>query len=90
MHLASERGLADNSLLGYRRDLENVEAFLNEREKTLTTASADDLRQYLQNQTRKGKSTKTVARRYAALRVFLKFLKVRGIMLLRFAADRAA
>jgi len=78
MHLASERGLADNSLLGYRRDLENVEAFLNERDKTLTSASADDLRQYLQFQTRKGKSTKTVARRYAALRVFLKFLEGEG------------
>src|SRR3954471_19862325 len=71
MHLASERGLADNSILGYRRDLENVEAFLKERGKTLTSASADDLRKYLQGQTRKGRSTKTVARLYAALRVFL-------------------
>jgi integrase/recombinase XerD len=78
MHLASERGLADNSLLGYRRDLENVEAFLKERGKTLTSASADDLRQYLQQQTRIGKTTKTVARRYAALRVFLKFLEGEG------------
>lgn len=78
MHLASERGLADNSLLGYRRDLENVEAFLQDRDKTLTTASADDLRQYLQDQTRRGRSTKTVARRYAALRVFLKFLLAEG------------
>lgn len=78
MHLASERGLADNSILGYRRDLENVEAFLVERDKTLTSASADDLRQYLQQQTRIGKTTKTVARRYAALRVFLKFLEGEG------------
>ena len=78
MHLASERGLADNSILGYRRDLENVEAFLKERGRTLTSASADDLRQYLQSQTRKGRSTKTVARRYAALRVFLKFLEGEG------------
>ena len=78
MHLASERGLADNSLHGYRRDLENVEAFLRERGKTLTTADADDLRAYLQNQTRIGRSTKTVARRYAALRVFLKFLLAEG------------
>jgi integrase/recombinase XerD len=78
MHLASERGLADNSLLGYRRDLESVERFLKERGKTLTSASADDLRQYLQQQTRVGKTTKTVARRYAALRVFLKFLEGEG------------
>jgi integrase/recombinase XerD len=78
MHLASERGLADNSLHAYRRDLENVEAFLRERDKTLTTAGADDLRAYLQGQTRRGRSTKTVARRYAALRVFLKFLEGEG------------
>ena len=70
--------MADNSLLAYRRDLENVETFLGERGKTLTTASADDLRQYLQGQTRIGRSTKTVARRYAALRVFLKFLAGEG------------
>jgi integrase/recombinase XerD len=78
MHLASERGLADNSLHGYRRDLENVESFLGDRGRTLTTATADDLRAYLQNQTRLGRSTKTVARRYAALRVFLKFLMAEG------------
>jgi integrase/recombinase XerD len=78
MHLASERGLAENSLLGYRRDLENVEAFLAPRGRTLTTTSGDDLRAYLQEQSRAGRSTKTVARRYAALRVFLKFLLAEG------------
>jgi integrase/recombinase XerD len=78
MHLASERGLAENSLLAYRRDLENVADFLAERGRTLTTAGPDDLREYLQDQSRVGRSTKTVARRYAALRVFLKFLLAEG------------
>jgi len=78
MHLASERGLAENSLHAYRRDLESVEGFLRPRGRTLTTAVADDLRAYLQGQTRDGRSTKTVARRYAALRVFLKFLLAEG------------
>src|SRR5436190_3863075 len=67
MHLASERGLAENSLHAYRRDLESVERFLADRNKTLGSAQADDLRAYLQNQSRQGRSTKTVARRYAAL-----------------------
>ena len=78
MHLASERGLADNSLHAYRRDLENTEVFLRGRGKTLIDAGAEDLRAYLQGQTRQGRSTKTVARRYAALRVFLKFLEAEG------------
>jgi integrase/recombinase XerD len=78
MHLASERGLAENSLHAYRRDLENVEEFLKARSTTLTKAKPEDLRAYLQGQTRQGRSTKTVARRYAALRVFLKFLLAEG------------
>jgi len=36
-------------------------------------ASADDYRGYLQDQSRKKQSTKTVARRLAAIRVFLRF-----------------
>lgn len=42
--------------------------------KTLLTADAEDFRQYLQDQSRRGKATKTVARRLAAIRVFLRFL----------------
>ena len=79
MHLASERGLADNSLHAYRRDLEDVERFLSDRGSTLARATPEDLRAYLQSQTREGKSTRTVARRYAALRVFLKFLVAEGV-----------
>jgi integrase/recombinase XerD len=79
MHLASERGLAENSLLAYRRDLESVEDFLQgHRGTTIAGASGLDLRLYLQDQSRAGRSTRTVARRYAALRVFLKFLETQG------------
>jgi integrase/recombinase XerD len=78
LHLASERGLADNSLHAYRRDLEDVEKYLSESAKSLPTATATDLRHYLQNQTRKGQSTRTVARRLAALRLFLRFLDSEG------------
>ncbi len=73
LYLASERGLADNSLHAYRRDLECVESFLTGREKTLSNASADDLRAYLQDQTRRGQSNRTVARRLAAIRSLLRW-----------------
>src|SRR5207302_6869285 len=33
LYLASERGLADNSLHAYRRDLEDIEDFLSKRQK---------------------------------------------------------
>ena len=78
LHLASERGLADNSLHAYRRDWEDIERFLGERKKTPMSASADDFRAYLQHQTRIGQSTRTVARRLAAIRVFLRFLPTLG------------
>jgi integrase/recombinase XerD len=74
VHLASERGLADNSLHAYRRDLEDMEDYFIEKGKSLVSADGDDFRIYLQDQTRKGQSTKTVARRLAAIRVFLRFL----------------
>jgi len=78
VHLASERGLAANSLLAYRRDLEDLERFLKERGRTPINAESDDFRLYLQHQTRIGQSTRTVARRLAAIRVFLRFLPTLG------------
>lgn len=79
LYLASERGLADNSLHAYRRDLEDMDDhFRGACGKTLLTAEADDFRGYLQDQTRRGKATRTVARRLAAIRVFLRFLASMG------------
>lgn len=74
LYLASERGLADNSIHAYRRDLEDLDQYLTDRQKTLTTADVDDYRYYLQDQSRQGQSTRTVARRLAAIRVFLRYL----------------
>jgi integrase/recombinase XerD len=78
LHLASERGLAENSLLAYRRDLEDLDDWMRQRGKHVASGGADDYRQYLQQLTRRGRSTKTVARRLAAVRVFLRFLTAQG------------
>ena len=79
LHLASERGLAENSLLAYRRDLEDLAEFFSKRQITFNRAGADDFRAYLQNQTRRGQSTRTVARRLAAIRALLRFQIAQGI-----------
>jgi len=65
--------LADNSLHAYRRDLEDAEDFLSKKGVSLSKAAADDFRAYLQSQSRKGQSTRTIARRVAAIRVFLRY-----------------
>jgi integrase/recombinase XerD len=72
-HLAAERGLAENSLHAYRRDLEDLSDFLTKRKRSLFNADARDFREYLHAQSRGGKSTRTVARRLAAIRVMLRF-----------------
>ncbi len=77
-YLATERGLAENSIHAYRRDLEDLDQYLRADGKELITATADDLRAYLRDQSAKGQSTKTVARRLAAIRVFLRFLIIQG------------
>jgi integrase/recombinase XerD len=78
LHLASERGLAENSLHAYRRDLEDMDDHFRAHGGSLVSASADDFRAYLQNQSRRGQSTKTVSRRLAAIRVFLRYLAAFG------------
>ncbi len=78
LHLASERGLAANSLHAYRRDLEDMQDWFGERGMTLLSAGADDYRKYLQDQSRQKKSTRTVSRRLAAIRIFLRYLASLG------------
>ena len=78
LHLASERGLADNTLLAYRRDLEDLNAYLHARKRSIPSADAEHFRDYLHQLRRDKKATKTVARRVAAIRVFLRFLGGEG------------
>ncbi|MGH7180320.1 MAG: site-specific tyrosine recombinase XerD [Tepidisphaeraceae bacterium] len=78
VYLASERGLADNSLAAYRRDLTDLHEFLHKRNATLTTASADEFRAYLQDQSRRKRATRTIARRLAAIRIFLRHQSAMG------------
>lgn len=78
IYIASERGLAENSISGYRRDLEDLERYLCSRGQTLACREAPIFCDYLQSQSRAGQSTRTVARRLAAMRIFFKFRATRG------------
>ncbi len=74
-YLATERGLSQNTLDAYRRDLADYEEHAGRAVK----ADAVSIPAYLHRCTARGRSTKTVARRLAALRSFLKFLPVPGL-----------
>ncbi|WP_269585170.1 site-specific tyrosine recombinase XerD [Roseibium sp. Sym1] len=74
--LAAERGAAENTLAGYRRDLEDFSAFLGR--KTLAAAAAEDITAYMSDLTRRGFAETSQARRLSALKQFYKFLYAEG------------
>ena len=78
LYLASERGLANNSIHAYRRDLEDLHDYLTANGQSLGTSDVDMLRAYLRHQSRRGQATRTVARRLAALRVLLRYQMMMG------------
>ena len=66
--LAAERGAAANTLAAYRRDLSDFAAALAGRGGSLTTASNEQVRAYLQTLSRRGLVAASVARRLSAIR----------------------
>ena len=69
-HLDIERGLSPNTLLAYRRDLADARLWLG---IPVWDADAELLQAYLRCMTKEGAATRTVSRRLAAIRTFLKW-----------------
>src|SRR5688572_25993247 len=78
LHLAAERELAENTIIAYRRDLEDLSDYFRTRRRTLTNADVEDYLTYLRRLRSAKKATKTIARRIAAIRVFLRYLAGEG------------
>ena len=70
-----ERGLSQNTVDAYRRDLVDFEDFLDVcgYATDLTTCCADEVREFVRHCSANGHATKTVARRLAAVRSMIKF-----------------
>lgn len=76
-YLRLECGLADNTLAAYRRDLELLLEYLFLREIHETgQVKPDHLTDFLAEQRRAGNSTRTIARRVSAIRMFFRFSSV--------------
>jgi integrase/recombinase XerD len=75
--LAAERGAAENTLAGYRRDLEDFSGFLGR--KSLASAQSEDISAYLGDLNRRGFAETSQARRLSALKQFYKFLYAEGM-----------
>jgi integrase/recombinase XerD len=76
--LAAERGSGQNTLVAYRRDLEDFSDFLSGIDRSIATAKTEDLRAYLAALSRRGMRAATVARRLSATRQLYRFLYAEG------------
>ena len=75
----AEVGLARNTLLAYGRDLEDYARWLAKRRKKLARVKARDVVDYLASMRKAGLAETTVARRFACLRSFHRFLATEGM-----------
>jgi integrase/recombinase XerD len=75
-YLTVERGLSENTLLGYGRDLKECAQTLRERKcASFADATYADVTFHLNHLRKRGLSLKTISRRTYALRSFFKFLE---------------
>jgi len=73
-HLRTQRRLSENTISGYRSDLDQLQEFLGSR---ILKASQDDLRAFLASRHRE-LSPRSMSRKLAAIRSFYRFAKRRG------------
>jgi integrase/recombinase XerD len=71
--LAAEQGAGENTIGAYRRDLDDLSAFLSSRRTTLAQANTDDVRGYLADLDARSFAASSVARKLSALRHLFRF-----------------
>jgi len=76
--LAAERGAAANTLLAYRRDLEDFSAYLSRTHNSIAAAAGEAVRAFLVTLSRRQFSPASVARRLSAIRQLYRFLYAEG------------
>jgi integrase/recombinase XerD len=73
-----ERGLSDNTLSAYRRDLSQYQQWLEARQSSIIRADRADLQSYLGACLKKGQSQRSTARFMSCARSFYRFLLREG------------
>lgn len=79
IYLKVERGLSENTLQSYQRDLRQLTIFLTQRGTDFTLCEANDLFLFLLKWKANGKSPRSIARCNATLRGFFAFILEEGI-----------
>lgn len=73
-HLRVERGLSTNTVTSYRRDLEALINYLENRNLEFDNCRSENLEEYISNRRKSGLSEASLARNIVAIRTFFKFL----------------
>ncbi len=78
--MSAERGAAHNTLLAYRRDLDDLAGFLKGRRTSVIKASQTDLQNWMTYLNRRGLGARTAARKLSALRRLYRFAHAEKIL----------
>ncbi len=74
-YLSVERGLAKNTILAYREDLESYSKYINDKAgKDISKGSRNEIVNFMLFQKDSGLSSTSIARRLAAIKMFYRFL----------------
>jgi integrase/recombinase XerD len=76
--MSAERGASANTIDAYRRDLEQLDAYLSQLGTSARRATREDVNRYLAHLSRRGTATSSQARRLSALRQYFGFLYAEG------------
>lgn len=77
--MIAERGAADNTIISYKRDLDDISRFLSGRKKSLNSANSDDIRAYLKNMSDHDFAATTQSRHLSSLKQFYRFMHDEGL-----------
>ena len=77
-YLQKEKNYSALTLKAYRKDLTDFDAFLNEINSEIKTATAKEIRLWIAHLSEQNLSEKTINRKIAALKSFYKFLQKTG------------
>jgi integrase/recombinase XerC len=77
-HLSLERHLSEHTVTAYRRDLEQLTAFLHRGGRSLVTVTYPELRRFLAQQTTLGYARASIARRVASIHTFYRWAAAGG------------
>jgi len=77
--LKVERNASSNTMLAYRRDLEELNRFIGP-ERNPGSITSKEIRSWLASMVKRGASRSTVARKLASIRSFFRFLLRQGIV----------